>query len=118
MRNQPNHETLPEKKAGIEKLVTIPEDIEKVLNGTKSATRRNGVYADVGEVMSLKGHRFTVERIYSQYLGDMTDEDAQQEGYSDLASYQTAILKLHPGMRWVPKMKVWVHEYAPSEAND
>ena len=44
---------LPKKTCSIERLVTIPKDVEKVLNGEKTATRRNGVYADLGEVMVL-----------------------------------------------------------------
>lgn len=104
---------LPEKSCTIERLVTIPEDVEKVIKGEKTATRRNGIYADIGEVMELKGHHFKVERIYSQYLGDMSDGDAQQEGYSNLEAYKQSILNIHPGMRWAPKMQVWVHEYAP-----
>lgn len=104
---------LPKKSCSIEKLVTIPEDVEKVIGGRKTTTRRNGVYANIGEIMQLKNHQFRVEHIYPQYLGDMTDTDAQQEGYKNLEAYKQAILNIHPGMRWAPKMKVWVHEYAP-----
>lgn len=109
-----NH-ALPKKTCTIEQLVTIPEDIEKVIHGEKTATRRNGVYADIGEVMELKGKKFRVERIYQQKLGDVTDEDAQKEGYPDLEAYKQSILDIHPGMKWAPKMRVWVHEYEPVE---
>ena len=113
MLSENKNETLPEKSCTIEKLVTIPDDVAKVIDGEKTATRRNGIYADIGEVMELKGHQFKVERIYSQYLGDMSDEDAKQEGYTDLEAYKQSILDIHPGMKWAPKMKVWVHKYAP-----
>jgi hypothetical protein len=52
MTNQ--HDThLPAKTCSIEKLVTMKSDVEKVLKGEKTATRRNGRYADVGEIMVL-----------------------------------------------------------------
>ena len=54
MTNQTN-ENLPEKTCSIERLVTIEADVERVLNGEKTATRRNGVYAYPGEIMVLKG---------------------------------------------------------------
>jgi len=110
------HEELPKKSCTIEKLVTIPEDVDKVLQGEKTATRRSGVYADIGEIMELKGTKFKVEHIYSQLLGEVTDEDAQAEGYENFEAYKDAILSIHPGMKWAPQMRVWVHEYAPVNA--
>ncbi|GIN21256.1 MAG TPA: ASCH domain-containing protein [Bacillus bacterium] len=105
--------SLPPKTCTIERLVTVPADVKKVIEGRKTATRRNGRYADIGEIMELKGKEFIVENVYSQSLGEMTDEHARQEGYGNLEEYKKAILGIHPGMKWVPKMKVWVHEFAP-----
>ncbi|WP_055106275.1 ASCH domain-containing protein [Paenibacillus ihumii] len=113
MQNHTEHEALPPKTCSIERLVTMPADVEKVLAGQKTATRRNGRYADVGEVMTLKGRDFVVERVYSQALGDLTEEQAMQEGYANLEEYKQSILSIHPGMRWVPTMRVWVHEFNP-----
>lgn len=106
---------LPEKTCTIEKLVTIPKDVEKVLNGEKTATRRNGVYADFGEIMVLNGKEFKVDSIYRQTLGEMTDEHAQQEGYTTMEEYKQTILAMHDKMPWLPTMNVWVHEYSPVE---
>lgn len=105
-----NHQ-LPPKNGTIEQLVTISEDIEKVIAGEKTATRRNDRYADIGEVMSLNNHKFVVHNVYTQSLGEMTEADAQKEGYQTLDAYKEKILSIHPGMRWVPSMRVWVHEY-------
>ena len=102
---------LPPKKGTVDQLVTIERDVQKVLEGKKQATRRNGRYADVGEIMTLKRQSFKIHKVYQQELGDMTDHDAMLEGYASLDDYIKAILDIHPGMRWVPKMKVWVHEY-------
>lgn len=110
-----NNTSLPPKTCTIEKLVTIPADIDKVVDGQKTATRRNGIYADIGEVMKLKDKQFIVERIYQQKLGEVTETDARQEGYQSLEAYKQSILSMHPGMKWVPNMKVWVHEYAPAK---
>ncbi|GAA0342866.1 hypothetical protein GCM10008967_36650 [Bacillus carboniphilus] len=113
MNNEKANEGLPPKTCSIERLITKQEDIEKVLNGEKTATRRNGRYADVGEFMTLEGREFVVERVYRQSLGELTDEHARQEGYQTVDDYKEAILAMHPGMPWAPQMKVWVHEFAP-----
>lgn len=115
MKNE--NQALPPKTCTIERLVTVPKDIEKVINGQKTATRRNGRYADVGEIMTLQNYEFVVERVYSQTLGELTDEHARQEGYESIEDYKQAILSFHPGMPWAPKMKVWVHEFAPVQAS-
>jgi hypothetical protein len=104
---------LPPKTCSIEKLVTNKKDVAKVLAGEKTATRRNGRYADVGEVMVLEGREFKIERVYAQTLGELTDEAATQEGYDSVEAYKQSILKFHPGMPWLPHMAVWVHEFAP-----
>ncbi len=106
------HEVLPPKTCSIERMVTVQEDIEKVLNGTKKSTRRNGRYADPGEIMELEGRKFEVNTVYQQSLGEMTDADAKSEGYEDLEGYKAYILSMHQGMKWVPQMKVWVHEFS------
>jgi hypothetical protein len=110
----PNENTaLPPKTCTIDRLITIQEDIEKVLAGQKTATRRNGRYADVGEMMELQGRKFVVTNVYRQTLGELTDEHARQEGYPDVEAYKQSILAIHPGMPWLPHMRVWVHEFQP-----
>ncbi|KKI91989.1 fructose-1-phosphate kinase [Bacillus sp. SA1-12] len=111
MTNHEEHQTLPPKTCSVERLVTMKEDIKKVLNGRKTATRRNGRYADVGEIMVLEGKKFRIDRVYSQSLGELTDDHAKQEGYKTVEEYKQAILSYHPGMPWLPHMKVWVHEF-------
>ncbi|RFU67342.1 ASCH domain-containing protein [Peribacillus saganii] len=105
--------TLPPKTCSVDRLVTMEADVEKVLNGQKTATRRNGRYADVGEVMVLKDKKFVVNNVYSQSLGELTDEHARQEGFETVEEYKQSILSYHPGMPWLPKMRVWVHEFSP-----
>lgn len=111
MENQHEQNVLPPKTCTIERLVTMKEDVQKVLNGEKTATRRNGRYADIGEVMTLEGRDFVVEKVYSQSLGELTDDHAKQEGFPTVEDYKNAILSYHPGMPWLPQMRVWVHEF-------
>lgn len=113
MNHQQENNTLPPKTCSVERLITLQADIDKVLSGKKTATRRNGRYADVGEIMTLQGKDFIVEKVYSQSLGELTDEHAKQEGYETVEEYKQSILSYHPGMPWLPQMRVWVHEFRP-----
>lgn len=106
MQNQ-----LPPKTCTIDRMITNEEDIQKVMNGEKTATRRNGRYADPGETWEVNGKKFEVHNVFTQSLGEMTDEDARREGFPDMEAYKHRILSMHPGMPWVPQMKVWVHEF-------
>lgn len=115
MSTENNKQASSSKTSSVEWLITKPEDIDKVIKGIKTATRRNGRYANVGEIMNLDDQQFLIERVYTQKLGDLTDDDARQEGFRNLEEYKESILSLHPGMRWAPKMEVWVHEFAPVE---
>lgn len=105
---------LPPKTCSIERLVTKKQDVGKVVAGMKTATRRNGRYADIGEIMVLEGKNFRVDSVYEQSLGELTTENAKQEGYESVEEYKQSILSLHPGMPWLPQMKVWVHEFSPA----
>ncbi|MCC3358535.1 ASCH domain-containing protein [Bacillus sp. REN16] len=109
------NQNLPEKTCSVERLVTMESDIKKVIEGKKTATRRNGRYADVGEIMTLEGQSFKIDRVYEQSLGELTDEDAKREGFNTVDEYKESILSYHPGMPWLPQMKVWVHEFSKIE---
>lgn len=106
-------EELAPKTCSIERMITVEEDVERVLNGTKTSTRRNGRYADPGEIMELKGRKFEITRVYAQALGEISEEDARSEGFPSLEEYKGYILGMHKGMPWVPQAKVWVHEFRP-----
>lgn len=103
---------LPKKTCSIERLVTIKEDVKKVLEGKKIATRRNGVYAYPGEVFLLQGQELKIDALYTQTLGEVTDEHAVQEGFKTVEEYKQSILTIHPEMPWLPHMRVWVHEFS------
>ncbi|SHN27594.1 ASCH domain-containing protein [Gracilibacillus kekensis] len=112
MNNEQSNAALPPKTCTIDRLITVPTDVNKALEGKKTATRRNGRYADIGEIMVLENQKFRIDDVYQQTLGELTDQDAQKEGFTNLEDYKQSILAMHPGMPWAAKMKVWVHEFS------
>ena len=101
----------PEKTCEIDRLVTHPKLIEAALAGRKTQQRRAGVYAYPGETFDLDGTQFVVKDLRQETLSQMTDAEAQKEGYPNMEFYRDLILKMHKGMEWNPNDKVWVHEF-------
>jgi hypothetical protein len=101
----------PAKTCEITSLVTHPKLVAATLAGTKTQQGRNGVYAYPGETFELEGISFVVTSVECKRLGDMTDADAQAEGYPNLEMYKQVILKMHAGMTWNEDGMVWVHSY-------
>ena len=99
----------PEKTCSIERLVTHEKLVQATLAGRKTQQRRNGVYGYPNETFELEGKTFVVTALYRQKLGDMTDADAQAEGYPNLEMYRDLILKMHGGMKWNDAASAWVH---------
>ena len=77
----------PKKTCEIDKLVTNEKMVTAVSDGRKSQQRRNGVYAYPGERFDLEGETFEVVRLEHQRLGDMSEEDAEKEGFPNLDVY-------------------------------
>lgn len=102
----------PDKTCSIERLVTQPKLVAAAKAGTKTQQRRDGVYGWVDESFELEGITFVVTDLSRQRLGDMTDADAQAEGFPSLAMYKDIILKMHTGMTWEEDHLVWVHSFA------
>lgn len=101
----------PEKTCTIDRLVRQERLIEAMISGKKTQQRRNGVYAYPGEIFEVKGVQFKITEVAQQYLRDMTDIDAQAEGFANLETYQSTIVKMHPGMVWDGNGVVWVHTF-------
>ena len=106
----------PEKTCEIERLVRHPKLVEAALSGAKTQQRRDGVYAYPGETFELEGVGFTITSLERQKLGDMTDADANAEGYPSLDMYKGLILKMHAGMTWDDDSLVWVHSFKRDDA--
>jgi N4-acetylcytidine amidohydrolase len=110
-----NNGILPPKTCTVERLMTIVADLEKVMAGRKTAVRRNGHYADIGENLQFRGKEFILEKVYRRSLGDMKEKHAYHVGYVSLEEYKNSILSVHSRMKWLASMKVWVHEFRPVE---
>lgn len=104
----------PEKTCDIDRLVRHPKLVEAAIAGIKTQQRRGGVYAYPGETFFLQDTKFTVTALERATLGDMTDADAQAEGYPSMAAYKDLILRMHAGMEWDESHKVWVHKFEKS----
>ncbi|BBL70308.1 ASCH domain-containing protein [Methylogaea oryzae] len=104
----------PEKTCDIDRLIRHPKLVEAAIAGRKTQQRRDGVYAYPGETFQLEGVTFTVTALERRSLGDMTDADAQAEGYPSLEAYKDLILKMHAGMEWNDSHQVWVHHFQRS----
>ncbi len=99
----------PDKTCDIENLVRHPKLVAAAIAGEKTQQRRDGVYAYPGEKFELDGIAFELTTLTRSTLGEMTDADAQAEGYPNLAMYKALILSMHKGMEWNLDAKVWVH---------
>lgn len=105
------NQTYPAKTCDIDRLVRHPKLVAAVLNGSKTEQRRDGLYAYPGETFVLEGVEFVVHSVERQAIGEMTDKDAQAEGYPDLAVYKQIILSMHANMTWNDDGLVWVHRF-------
>jgi len=99
----------PEKSCDISRFVRHPKLVAASLAGKKTEQRRDGVYAYPDEEFELDGVAFIVTALKRQNIGDMSDADAQAEGYETLEAYKSLILKMHKGMEWKDDVRVWVH---------
>lgn len=99
----------PEKTCSIDRLVTHEKLVAATIAGRKTQQRRNGVYGYPNETFELENKTFVITDLYQQKLGEMTDADAQAEGYPSLEMYRDLILKMHGGMEWNDEASAWVH---------
>jgi len=101
----------PEKTCEIDALVTHAKLVQATLAGRKTQQRRNGVYGYPGEKFELEGQAFVITDLRRELMSDMTEADAQAEGYPNLAMYLDLIKRMHQGMDLGGDSKVWVHQF-------
>ena len=101
----------PARTCEITRLVTHPKLVAATLAGAKTEQRRDGLYAYQNEPFELEGITFVVTSVEHKRLGDMTDADAQAEGYPNLEMYKQIILRMHANMAWNEDSMVWVHSF-------
>lgn len=101
----------PDKTCSIDRLIRHPKLIAAALAGNKTQQRRDGLYAYPNETFELEGVPFIVTAVERHRLGDMTETDAQAEGYPSLEMYKNIILQMHANMEWNEDGLVWVHYF-------
>ncbi len=106
----------PEKTCSIDRLVTHGKLVSAALDGAKTQQRRAGVYGYPGEKFALEGEEFETIGLRTERWGDITEQDAQREGYPNLAMYRSLIERMHKGMEWDQDQPVWVHDFAKVKA--
>jgi|SRR5699024_8315770 len=102
-----------QKNFDISQLITRDDMITKVKEGKKTAVRRNNRYGNVGDTFQIANQTYELVRVYEQYLGDVTEANAKEEGFENLDAYKESITSIHDNAVWVPKLVVWVHEFQP-----
>ncbi len=93
-----------------------PEHKEMILNGTKTATRRDwkkpmvkvgGIYKAKLKMLSEDYFaKIKVTKLYQECLYNMTQEDARKEGYLDLDSFKMVWKKINKGFDKFEKVYV------------
>lgn len=101
----------PDKTCSIDRLVRHKRLVDAALTGQKTEQRRDGVYGYPGEQFELAGQTFEMTALSHERLGDMTDVEANAEGYETLDQYRDLILRMHRGMTWDVEHRVWVHRF-------
>src|SRR5699024_7655461 len=98
-------------KMDIRLMITGEEILEQETAGEKIPIRPQKRFADVGDTLELEGSMFKITDVYQQQLGNVTNQDAQNEGFDNLEAYKESITSIHEGAVWVPKLTVWAHEF-------
>lgn len=102
----------PAKTCTIDRLVTHDKLVAAAIDGSKTQQRRAGVYGYPGERFVLGDTEFEITELRTERWGDISEEDAQREGYPNLSMYRSLIERMHQGMEWDQNQPVWVHEFA------
>jgi hypothetical protein len=106
----------PEKTCSIDRLLTHEKLIEAAVAGRKTEQRRAGVYAYPGESFEAGGQTFVVKGLHQERYGDMTEANAQAEGYPSLIMYKELIKRVHGGTDMDDDQIVWVHQFEKADA--
>ena len=101
----------PEKTCTIDRLVRHKRLVEAALAGRKTEQRRDGIYGYPGETFELDGKQFEIVGLTHDRLGDMSEANANAEGYDTLDDYRDLIIRMHRGMEWDEEHLVWVHRF-------
>ncbi|SFS38741.1 hypothetical protein [Halostagnicola kamekurae] len=94
-----------------DELLPSPRMRERALEGKVTQIHRGNQYAEAGDTFTIDGTTFEVVAVTDRTLGDLTDEDAQAEGFEDLEAYRSMLERAHEHFEWDPKSEVIRHEF-------
>ena len=106
----------PAKTCEIDRLVRHSMLVRSAIKDEKTEQRRDGIYGYPGEFFELEGEQFEITSLTHDRLGDMGEAEARKEGFDDLESYRSLIVRMHKGMEWDPEHRVWVHRFKRDSA--
>jgi len=86
--------------------------LERLLNGSKSATSRNKKYGKVGDVFIIRGKIFKLTNIEKKKLIIIAMSYYPQEGAETSDEFIGIWRKIHPRAGWTPNKRVWFHQFA------
>jgi len=97
--------------------------LRKVLDGTKTQTRRTHRYTlQIGKTYAIRDRWFSkaqghiiITRKFRQRLGDINPEDVKKEGFSSLQEFQEEWEECYGPGSWNPKTVVIAYEYKLKE---
>ena len=97
--------------------------LRKVLDGTKTQTRRTHKYTlTIGKTYAVRDRWFSkaqghilVTRKFRQRLGDISPEDVKKEGFSSLEEFKQEWENCYGPESWNPNTVVTAYEYKLKE---
>lgn len=94
-----------------ETLLPSPRMKERAKNGEIVQLHRGNRYAAAGDTFAIDGESFEVLEVTERTLGDMTDEDAQKEGATDLEQYKQILEQAHDNFEWDADSEIYLHRF-------
>jgi hypothetical protein len=99
-------------------------NLEKVLRGKKTQTRRLSDRYQVGRIYGIRTWiyekalaRIKITAKRQERLGDISPEDLRREGYETLEEFKEAWTKFYAKkLGWHPELIVWVYDFVLVEA--
>ena len=84
---------------------------EQALDGEVTQIHRGQAYAEEGDTFEIDGVSFEIVDVTDRSLGDMTDEDARNEGARDLEQYKEMLRRSHDAFEWDDDSEIVRHRF-------
>ncbi|MFW5934835.1 MAG: ASCH domain-containing protein [Halolamina sp.] len=84
---------------------------DQALDGEVTQIHRGQAYAEAGDRFEIDGATFEVVDVTERTLGDLTDEDAREEGARDLDHYKQILRMSHDEFEWDDDDEIVRHRF-------